>query len=80
MTKYIFGVFFSMSFIALIIGLMVGSINYKHPIEQAKTFKVECKSFDFNGEVYRDENKFYQLIDSAEVLIPLGDCLLREFK
>ena len=49
-----------------------------HPIEQTKTFKVECKSFDFDGEVYRDSKKFYELIGGKEIWIPLGDCLLRE--
>lgn len=53
-------------------------ITSDHPIEQTKTFKVECKSFDFDGEVYRDGKKFYELIGGKEIWIPLGDCLLRE--
>ncbi|AUR94656.1 TMhelix containing protein [Vibrio phage 1.197.A._10N.286.54.F2] len=52
--------------------------DFNHPIEQTKTFKVECKSFDFDGEVYRDGKKFYELIGGKEIWIPLGDCLLRE--
>lgn len=52
--------------------------DYNHPIEQTKTFKVSCKSFDFDGEVYRDGKKFYELIGGKEIWIPLGDCLLRE--
>lgn len=78
MTKYILGVFFFMSFITLIIGLMIGSVNYDHPIEQTKIFKVSCKSFDYDGEVFRDGKKFYELVGDKEIWIPLGDCLLRE--
>lgn len=66
--------------IAVITGAVLGAVWYfaDHPIEQTKTFKVECKSFDFDGEVYRDGKKFYELIGGNEIWIPLGDCLLRE--
>ncbi|AUR88422.1 TMhelix containing protein [Vibrio phage 1.113.A._10N.286.51.E7] len=46
--------------------------------EQTKTFKVSCKSFDYDGEVFRDGKKFYELVGGKEIWIPLGDCLLRE--
>lgn len=52
--------------------------SYEHPIEQIKTFKVSCKSFDYDGEVFRDGKKFYELVGGKEIWIPLGDCLLRE--
>ena len=52
--------------------------DYDHPIEQTKTFKVSCKSFDYDGEVFRDGKKFYELVGGKEIWIPLGDCLLRE--
>ena len=52
--------------------------HYDHPIEQTKTFKVSCKSFDYDGEVFRDGKKFYELVGGKEIWIPLGDCLLRE--
>lgn len=50
----------------------------EHPIEQTKTFKVSCKSFDYDGEVFRDGKKFYELVGGKEIWIPLGDCFLRE--
>ncbi|AUS01345.1 TMhelix containing protein [Vibrio phage 1.284.A._10N.286.55.A5] len=58
--------------------LLASESFYNRPIEQTKTFKVECKSFDFDGEVFRDGKKFYELIGGKEIWIPLGDCLLRE--
>jgi hypothetical protein len=45
---------------------------------KTKTFKVSCKSFDYDGEVFRDGKKFYELVGGKEIWIPLGDCLLRE--
>lgn len=63
----------------LVAGVFVGMVNhYEHPIEQTKTFKVSCKSFDYDGEVFRDGKKFYELLGGKEIWIPLGDCLLRE--
>ena len=76
--RYIFCVTFFISCAAFAVGLLIGSMDYEHPIEQTKTFKVSCKSFDFDGEVYRDGKKFYELIGGNEIWIPLGDCLLRE--
>lgn len=57
---------------------LYGMLGDYDQINQTKTFKVECKSFDFDGEVYRDGKKFYELIGGNEIWIPLGDCLLRE--
>jgi hypothetical protein len=61
-----------------VFAVAIGFINYDHPIEQTKTFKVSCKSFDYDGEVFRDGKKFYELVGGKEIWIPLGDCLLRE--
>lgn len=60
------------------IAYTIGQLFGGHPIEQTKTFKVECKSFDFDGDVYRDGKKFYESIGGNEIWIPLGDCLLME--
>ena len=78
MRKYIFCVTFFISCTAFAVGLLIGSMDYSHPIEQTKTFKVSCKSFDYDGEVFRDGKKFYELVGGKEIWIPLGDCLLRE--
>lgn len=76
--RYIFCVTFFISCAAFAVGLLIGSMDYEHPIEQTKTFKVSCKSFDYDGEVFRDGKKFYELVGGKEIWIPLGDCLLRE--
>ncbi len=78
MRKYIFCVTFFISCATFAVGLLIGSMDYDHPIEQTKTFKVSCKSFDYDGEVFRDGKKFYELVGGKEIWIPLGDCLLRE--
>lgn len=66
-------------FIVVSAGFALGwSIAGEHSIEQTKTFKVSCKSFDYDGEVFRDGKKFYELVGGKEIWIPLGDCLLRE--
>lgn len=60
-------------------GFVIGyNYDYEHPIEKTKAFKVSCKSFDYDGEVFRDGKKFYELVGGKEIWIPLGDCLLRE--
>ncbi|AUS01734.1 TMhelix containing protein [Vibrio phage 1.291.O._10N.286.55.F6] len=67
------------TWIVIASGFAIGwNIADNHPIEQTKTFKVSCKSFDYDGEVFRDGKKFYELVDGKEIWIPLGDCLLRE--
>lgn len=76
MKSVLFG-FFIGGVVLLLYGVVETVIN-DHPIEQTKTFKVECKSFDFDGEVFRDGKKFYELVGGKEIWIPLGDCLLRE--
>lgn len=67
------------TWIIIVAGFAIGwNIAGNHPIEQTKTFKVSCKSFDYDGEVFRDGKKFYELVGGKEIWIPLGDCLLRE--
>lgn len=76
MKSVLFG-FFIGGVVLLLHGAVETAIN-DHPIEQTKTFKVSCKSFDYDGEVFRDGKKFYELVGGKEIWIPLGDCLLRE--
>lgn len=66
------------TFLFVVLGAILVSEFAKSESQPTKTFKVECKSFDFDGEVYRDGKKFYELIGGKEIWIPLGDCLLRE--
>lgn len=68
--------FFAIAIIS--IAYTTGQLFGERPIENTKTFKVECKSFGFDGEVFRDGKKFYELSSGKEIWIPLGDCLLRE--
>ena len=68
--------FVAMAIIA--IAYTTGQLFGEHQIEQTKTFKVSCKSFDYDGEVFRDGKRFYELVGGKEIWIPLGDCLLRE--
>lgn len=67
---------FTFLFVAL--GAILVSEFAKQESQQTKTFKVSCKSFDYDGEVFRDGKKFYELVGGKEIWIPLGDCLLRE--
>lgn len=72
--RYIFCVTFFISCAAFAVGLLIGSMDYEHPIEEATEYEASCVDDILTGRFLFIDGEYFRHGATKATWIPLKQC------